>query len=286
MSPGSLLFFTVLVPAVLAAVTVAVAGWVLRRLGFAGAGPAAVALALGAGTLAAQLSEALPAFPPIDVADRVAWLVGGATVLGLLESTYPGPGWTRWENRLLLAIVVLAAVLGPVLGPEWPQRRALAMQAGLLFFVLFVWASLAGLAARISTAVLGPAVLVVAGSAAAALVLSGSLVLGRIGGGLAAALGAVWVLALWLPDRTLERGGVPVLVLALTALLVEGQVYSFLPRSSALLLGAAPLAAWPTFVGPGRRLAPWQSALAAAVLVLVPCGVAVWQASGAAPSYE
>jgi hypothetical protein len=287
MDPVNLVLFVVVVPAVVAAVTAALGGWLARRLGVAEAGRAAVAVALGAGTLAAQFASALPHFPPIEVTDRIPWLVGLLMLLGLLESTHPSPGWARWKDRLLVAILVLALVLGPALGPDWPSLRDLAVECGLVLGILVGWGSLEGLAAHRSTAVLGPALLAVAGCTSAALLLSGSVVLGRISGGLTAALGAVWVLSWWLPDQALGRGGVSVLVATVAALLIEGRVYSFLPLEAAIALAAAPLLAWLAFAGPARRLASWQSALLAAVLCLVPAGVAVGLALRAAPGeYE
>jgi hypothetical protein len=287
MDPLNLVLFVVVVPALVAAITAMVIGFAARRLGFAGAGQAAVALALGAGTLVAQFAVAWPHVPPIEVTDRLPWLVGVVMLLGLLESIAPSPAWARWENRVLVGILVLALVLGPVLGPEWPSRRDLAVEGGLVLGILFAWTSLEGLATHRSTAVLGPALLVVAESTAAALLLSGSVVLGRVGGGLAAALGAVWVLSWWLPDQSLSRGGTPVLTATIAALLIVGVVYSGLGLAPAILLAAAPLAAWLGFAGPARRLASWQSALLAAILCLMPAAVAVALVLKASPGeYE
>jgi hypothetical protein len=275
MEPLNLVLFVVVVPALLAAITAMVVGFSARRLGFAGAGPAAVALALGAGTIAAQCAVAWPRVPPIEVTDWLPWLVGVAMLLGLLESTVPIPAWMRWISRVLVTILVVALVLGPVLGPEWSSLRALAAAGGLVLGILVAWMNLEGLAAGRSTAVLGPALLAVAGGTAAALLLSGSVVLFRVGGGLAASLGAIWVLSWWLSDRSLSRGGIPVLTATVAALLIVGHVYSSLPLAAAILFAAAPLAAWPGFAGPARRLASWQAAILAAVLCLVPVAIAV-----------
>jgi hypothetical protein len=77
------------------------------------------------------------------------------------------------------------------------------------------------------------------------------------------------------------------LVVTVTALLIVGHIYSGLPLAAAVLLAGAPLLLWPAWIGPARRLASWQSALLAAVLVLVPVGVAMGLAFQAAPGgYE
>jgi hypothetical protein len=262
------------------------AGWAGRRAGLAGSGQAAVALALGAGVLAAQFHFAPPAFPPIEVTDRIPWLVALAMLLGVCESVRPSPGWARWENRLLLTLLTLGLILGPVLGADWPTRSALARQGGLVLVVLTAWANLEALAARRSTAVLGPALLVVVACVAVALMLSGVIVLGQLAGGLAAALAVTWIVSWWLPDRSLGRGGVPVLVATVAALLIEGHVYAGLPASSAYLLAAAPLAAWVGSVGPMRRLSGWQAGLLNTIATLVPAAVAVGLAIAASPGYE
>lgn len=288
MSTREIALFVLFVPAMVAAVVVAVAGWAGRRVGIAGSGPAsvAIAIAIGAGAIASHLGNAPPHFPPIEVTDRIPWLVLAATLLGLCESIRPSPGWARWENRLLLTLLAMALILGPVLGPDWPDRASLVRQGGLVLLVLCAWANLEALAARRPTAVPGPALLVVAASISVALVLSGSLVLGKLAGGLTAAIAAAWVLSCRLPDRSMGRGGVPVLVATFAALLIEGHVYSGLPASSAYLLATAPVAAWAGFIGPSRRLAPWQAALLSAVATLVPAAVAIGLAYAAAPSYE
>jgi hypothetical protein len=285
MSPLGMALSVLVVPSLVAAVTLAAAGWAGRRLGLSGGGQAAVALALGAGAIAAQVGNAPPAFPPIEVTDRIPWLVVAAVLLGLCESVRPSPGWARWENRLLLTLLTMGLVLGPVLGENWPTRSDLTRQGGLVLMMLAAWGNLEALAAVRSMAVLGPSVLVVAASTGAALLLSGSMVLGQLGLGLAAAVAAIWVLSLWL-HLLLGRGGIPVLVAAYGALLIEGHVYAGLPASSAYLLAAAPLAAWVGFVGPARRLAAWQSALLSAVATLVPAAVALGLAIAASPGYE
>jgi hypothetical protein len=279
-------WFVVVVPALAAAVTLVAAGWVGRRAGLAGGDQAAVALGLGAGALAAQLVNARPAFPPVEVTDRIPWIVAAAMLLGLCESVRPSPGWARWENRLLLTALVLGLILGPVLGEDWPTRSALARQGGLALVLLAAWANLESLASRRSTAMLGPALLVVAASAGVALMMSGSLVLGQLGLGLASALAAAWVVSWWLRGPSLRRGGIPVLFATYGALLIVGHIYSGLPAPAAYLLAAAPLAAWVGFVGPTRRLAAWQATLLGALATLVPAAVAMGLAIAASPRYE
>jgi hypothetical protein len=272
MSVLTMMLLVLGLPALIAGLTAGVASWAGQRIGVASseAGPASVALGLGAGIIAAQLVNAPPAYPPIDVTDRIPGLVLAATLLGVCEALCPSPGWARWENRVLLTLLVLGAILSPVLGPNWPAWQDLLRQGTLAFFLLFVWANLEPLAAARSTALAIPSLMVVAASTTAALFLSGSIVLGQIGAGLMAALAAVWVLSPWLSDRPFARGAIPVLVTTTTALLVTGHIYASLPFSAALLLGGASLASWAGCVGLARRLAAWQAAsLGAAASLLI-----------------
>jgi hypothetical protein len=243
------------------------------------------ALALGAGYFAYHYGMAHPAFPPVDVTDRIAWLALASMVLGFFESIWPGPGWTRWENRVLVTALVLGAMLSPVLANS-DDRQADAIRLGVSAGVLLVsWANLEVLASRVSLRALAPALLAVTGGATGVLLVSGSMVCAQLAGGLTALLGLVWVTSWFKPEMSLSRGGVPVLVSVLGALLVNGQVYSSTPIGSVLLIAASPLAAWLGRVGPVRRLAAWQSALVAFVAVLVPAGAAIGLALWSSPSF-
>ncbi len=202
----SMIVFAVLVSAGTALIVAGLAGWAGRKFGIFGAGPAAAALSLAAGVLVAELANAWPAFPPVEVTDRLAGLIAAVLVLGLCDSIRPAPAWGRWENRLLVVLLSLALVLGPVLGPDWPTRRDLLRQAGLALALLAIWSSLEALARRCPIAVLGPALIVLIAGAGLALLLSGSLVLGLIGLGLAASLGAFWLLACVAPGLSLSLG--------------------------------------------------------------------------------
>ena len=154
-----------------------------------------------------------------------------------------------------------------------------------MLVLLGTWANLEALAARRATAVLGPSLLVVAASTGAALLLTGTLILGELGGGLAVALGVVWLLSIRKPDRSLSPGGITVLFATFAALLIEGHVYSGLP-TAAYLFAIAPMAAWLGFVGPARRWAGWKSALLSTIATLVPAAMALGLAIAASPIVE
>lgn len=241
------------------------------------------ALALGAGYVVFHTMISRPAFPPVEVTDRVPWIALAAMVFGLLESATPGPAWTRWENRLLLAALTLGLVLGPVLASATEWRGQVVRLAALAALVLFCWANLEALASRASVAWLGSALLAVCASTAGALLLSGHFMGFQLAGGLAAALGTVWVTSLVIPALRLSRGGVPVLTATLAALLMLGNTYSSLPATSGLLLALAPVAAWAGWIGPVSRLAPWLSSLVALAAVVLPLAAALGFAYSASP---
>jgi hypothetical protein len=70
-------------------------------------------------------------------------------------------------------------------------------------------------------------------------------------------------------------GGIVVASAVLTALVIEGFVYAFLPTSSALLLAGSPAMLWLTRLGPVARLGPKGRAAVASGLILIPIAVAV-----------
>jgi hypothetical protein len=274
------------VPFVVSALVLAASRWAFRRAGMSGAGPAAAVLGLGAGYLAGHLAAARPAFPPIEVTDRVPWLAAASALLGLLESARPAPGWARWENRLLLTALVMAVVLGPVLEETGASGSGRIWLAGVALALLASWANLEALATRLSVPSLGLPVLAVVAGAGAVLVLSGSLVLGELGLALASSLGATWLLSLFWNDLSLARGGPPFLVATLGSLLLVGHVYAGLPTWPAVALLAAPLAIWSGFLGPLRRAATWKRTLLSLAATLALVGIAILLALSASPPYD
>jgi hypothetical protein len=114
-----------------------------------------------------------------------------------------------------------------------------------------------------------------------AAVLSGSAVVGFLSLALASALGAAWLVA----PRAPSGGSVTTAAAVLAALVLVGFEYASLPAASALLIAAAPAAAWLTRPGPVRRLNPWARGVIEAVAVLVPIGVAVAIAARESPPY-
>jgi hypothetical protein len=248
--------------------------WVGSRIGGTGSHWGS-ALGLGASYAAFHWAAARPAFPPLDVTDRIAWLALAALILGVLESVRPGPAWTRWENRLLLAAVILWAMLGPVVAAAEDMRAEGMRLAALGGLFLAAWTNLEGLASRTSARAIGPIFAAVAGGAAGLFVATGSIVLGELAAGLMAGLILVWIASWVAPGLSLSRGGVPVVVTVLGGLLLNGYFYSSTPAPSTIILVAAPLAAWAGLIGPAARLAAWQRATISLVAVLIVVAIAI-----------
>jgi hypothetical protein len=158
--------------------------------------------------------------------------------------------------------------------------------AALAGIVIASWANLEiGDRRAGRAALLGPFFLVALG-AAGVLLLSGSVVLGRLALALAASgAGAVGVL-LGTGARSPLQGMTPVVATVLTALVVVGHVYASVPGTCAVLLAAAPVGVWAGRIGPARRLAPWQAMLLDTSASLIPVAFALGLAWAASPALE
>ena len=71
--------------------------------------------AIGIGYIAAHAAIAPPAFPPVDVTDRILGLSLAATGLAAAEALLPLASWIRLSGRFLLLSLCLVLLLGPVL---------------------------------------------------------------------------------------------------------------------------------------------------------------------------
>ena len=176
--------------------------WRGKTGGFWGPG-----IGLGAGYFAFQYGIARPAFPPSDAGDRPLWLGLVAMLLCLFESIAPSPAWTRWENRLLMTWVIVAAILGPTISSADDFRaesiRILSFTVGFLVS----WANIESLARRLSCRDLAPNLLVVCSGAAVVFLLSGWAVGAQLAGGLGAILGLIWVISCFATSLRFEARG-------------------------------------------------------------------------------
>ena len=126
---------------------------------------------------------------------------------------------------------------------------------------------------------------IVASGTGAALMLSGSMLLGQLAMILAAALGAILAAAFLLPRAVEGRGVVPVAVAMLASLWLSGYFYSELPIASALLLAAASFPAL-FMISLSERLSSWRAVLMRAGIVIIPVAISVLLAFLASPSLD
>ncbi len=274
MTPVQAALFVGLIPALSAAVVVFLSRLIGRRRG--GGEQTGLALAIGVGMIVAHLGVAWPNWPPVDVTDRLPFLETLALMLALLEVTRPTPGWARWENRVLLAVLTLGAILEPILQITLAEPGGAQWVLIVLALWLACWANGEALAARLPATTLLPAWALTVAAAGVALLLTGSAIMGLIGLATASALAGAWVGSLrMIGALTLARGVLPTMVTGIGGLLLTGYVYSSLPSRVALLLLLAPLAGWIGVMGPLRRRGGWISMLALVLATLLPAGIAV-----------
>jgi hypothetical protein len=240
---------------------------------------------VGAGYFAWQCAVARPAFPPMDVADRIPWLGLLGLVLGLFESLAPGPFWTRWENRLVVVGVILWATLGPVL-VDVEDARFEAIRAGVLAVAfLAFWVNLEALATARGVRALGPVLIATFAGAGVVFLLSGWAVGGPLAAGAAMLMGLVWLASAFGPGLSFARGTVPVVVSVLGGLLMTGYLYASASPWCAGLIAIAPVGAWLGRIGPVKRLRQWVSGLIALAGVLLFVAAAIGVAFAVSPSF-
>lgn len=227
-----------LFPALVSAVVLAVAWW---RPGVAGRrGWPAVAIALGY-VVGHTAIIGRPPFPAIESTQWPFWLALAAALVATPLAWVEAGAWTAWIRRVVFAVGVPLLLLSALFRHRFGKLEGVLWLAGLaLAFIVLAWA-VESLADRLP----GPAIpggLVVAASAASAVILlSGSALVSQLGGVLAATLGAVTVATLLRPGRSLESSGAFGFVVVYWAMLLSGRFYVEVAAPSAILLALAPL---------------------------------------------
>ncbi len=262
----------VLLAMALAAGLSVLAARAVRRRGFlSGTAPWWGALAVGLAYTLGHAGVATPAIPPSDVTDRVPILAFAAAVVAVALAGGRDVLWARVVGYLGLAALAYVVMLGPLLGAEDHPREMIIQLAVIAVGVLLATLNLALLDAPSRRPELWAALTVLALGTGVILVLANSLVLFQLGGVLAVVLAASLLGAWGLP----VGGGIPVAVAVLTALIVDGAVYAFLPATAALVLAGAPAILWLIRLGPLTRLGPKGRAVVGVGLILIPLAVAV-----------
>jgi hypothetical protein len=271
MSVSATAAFAVLLAMALAAGLSALAARTFRRRGFA---PWWGALAVGLAYVLAHAGVATPAIPPVDVTDRVPMLALAGAVVAASLAGGRDVLWARVVGYLGLAALAYVVMLGPVLGAGAGDysRETIIQLALIAVGSLLAMLNLALLDAPSQRPKFWAALTVLALGTGVILVLANSAVLFQLGGVLALVLAASLLGAWGLP----VGGGIPVAATVLTALVIEGAVYAFLPATAALVLAAAPAVLWLVRLGPLARLGPKGRVVVASGLILIPLAVAVF----------
>ena len=256
-------------PAVLAGVLL-----VLARLAGAGRGGGGggngggawgAALALGAADLAAHIAlRGWRGWVPKESLDWIAVSVAAGLVVGVAGITRRGPPAWRVVLRAALAFAAAWFVAGRVLARRGELSTVLAEMAVVAAAAAAGWSLLEsrGDSRRAGDESAWRAWLPVlmlttaAGSAALAVGLSGSVVLGQLTGALAAALGGALVATRLKLAPPLLPGAAPVLALALLGLLLTACVHASLPPLAAALLALAAVVP-PPGIGAGGAAGLW-----------------------------
>jgi hypothetical protein len=268
-------FMTVLLAV---AAAVAVTGALILAAGKRWTAPA-VAL----GYVAGHFVVSMPAFPPVEVTDRLPWLALAAGAWGVVVALGPLGKWATVAGRASLLGLTLGVMLWPVIGRGDLARETVVWVVATTLVAVVAWVNLGLLAHRNEGVDARLGVLIAAAGSSPALLLSGSATLGFLAAVLTAALSVAWLLGRKESSsaRAWEVGAA-----VLVGLLVEGYVYAFLPATAAALLGLSPLAAWMGRVGLVQRRGSLAAAAAGALAMIVVVGIAVGISFHASPAAE
>ena len=273
-----------LLPGVLAAVLIsgvfAFAGRLWRANNWADA------VALGMGYAGGNVVTAgWPAFPPAEATQWLPYFALAAMFLGVIDALLRPAGSLRMLIWMLCCMGFLRLLLSAKFQYGWSLAQGVLWIVGLAAGMLMLAISLDA-AVRRDRSISSPLILtIVASGTGAALMLSGSMLLGQLAMILAAALGAILAAAFLLPRAVEGRGVVPVAVALLASLWLSGYFYSELPLASALLLAAASLPAL-FMISLSERLSSWRAVVMRAGIVIIPVAISVLLAFLASPSFD
>jgi hypothetical protein len=248
------------------------------------------ALAAGISFLAAYalLDGEVPAWPPAQSRHWLYYLAAGLMLLGLLDAAADRfvhvPDWVRAEVALVAsAAIVLLILSNLVRGDTWPALAAAHWVVGMIVVLHVAWMSAEVLVTRLPRGA-GPAVIFAfTAGVAMVLLLSGSLVYGRMAGVLTIVAAAAVLLSTLSPGFSLSRGAVTLIVPIAIAILFLGYhlVEPGVGAVNGILLLAALLVPWLAKVPPLERRSAWVRGTVAVALALLMVGIAAYRARAA-----
>jgi hypothetical protein len=243
-------------------------------------------VALGAGYVIGH--AAMFGWPPLRQLEGYQWIFYFAILavaLGLVDAFWIAPLLVRWVMRLLLSGFVVVRLLLPLMQQEAAEGVSVVNAAAVVAVMLAFWINLSLLAEREPGAPFPASIMMLTLAECLVVLLSGSIVQGHVGCVIWAALTGSLLAAGRDPNLSLTRGGLPVIVVLLSGLLIDGLYYSEVPLASALLLAAAPLGLWVLQLAPVKRLTGVKGRLIGIAAVLIPLAIAVAVAIVVSPSF-
>jgi hypothetical protein len=164
----------------------------------------------------------------------------------------------------------------------WSLTQGCLWIACLAIGMLVLAGCLDAAARRDASVALPLSLAIVAGGSGAALMLSGSMLLGQLAVVLATALGGISAAGVALPTAAKGSGSVPIVVALLSSLWLSGYFFAELPPASALLLAVATISA-PMLVQFSEGAKSWKGLLLRTAVVIVPVALSVFLAFKASP---
>jgi hypothetical protein len=221
--------------------------------------------------LAGHAAVACPAFPPIDVTDRIPWIAAVVTSLAVAESVFSVTAGLAIAARFLALALVGGLILEPLVVTEQSWVNSIAWISITLGLCALAWANVWGLNRCSGAREARHALILVSAVACPVLLLSGSVILGALSVVLCASLTTDYLLG----PGTSSSGTLAVGSAVLTSLLLEGHLYASLPLTAVLYLAMAPACGWIIHLAPSRRWSPRAQAVVTSLLVLVSLGIAL-----------
>lgn len=273
-----------LLPGVLIAVLLSGVFAIVGRLWRANNWADAVALAVGyAGGHA--VTAGWPAFPPAEATQWLPYFALATMFLAVLDVFLRPAGSLRALIWILCCAGLLRLLLKPKFQYGWSLPEGVLWIAGLAAGMLVLASSLDAAVRRDSSTSSSLVLTIVACGTGATLMVSGSMLLGQLAMVLAAALGAILVVAFLFPKAVKGRGAVPVTVALLASFWLTGYFYAELPPASALLLAAASFPAL-LLISLSEKVPSWKDLLLRASLVIIPVAISVLLAIHASPPLD
>ncbi len=261
-------------PAVIAAVLMLLLGR-MWKAGERDVGWAA-ALALGVGTGASYvLIKGWPEVPPLGSTQVVPYVAVAAGLVGAVSARWLRAWWMQWLGAIGVGFAAIWMMTRSFREHTWESTEATYWLTGLTAVIAGLWLCLRGQAmrwpGRSFVVTYGMFVAVMSG----VLVLSGTASYGQLAGGLAAALGGVFLVTLWRKEARWFDGAVTVLAVMIGHLLASGYLTALdFKWYVAMMVLAGPVLGFASELTFLRRRTGWLGFAIRMGLVVVPVAAA------------